>query len=77
MTKRTIVQKARLELFDSLGWLLCELAFRAHCWGPFAYAYRAGCWFYEKADEPERGQMEIAKKIMERDAEALEKLAKT
>lgn len=29
-----------------LGWLLCEMAFRADCWGPFAWAYRAGCAAY-------------------------------
>jgi hypothetical protein len=37
---------------DGLGWLFCELAFKTGCRGPFAYAYRAGCWFYGKADEP-------------------------
>ena len=32
-----------------LGYALCELAFKTDCCGPFAYAYRAGCWFYGKA----------------------------
>ncbi len=31
---------------DALGFLLCELAFKTDCRGPFAWAYRAGCWFY-------------------------------
>lgn len=31
---------------DVLGYLFCELAFKADCRGPFAYAYRLGCWFY-------------------------------
>jgi hypothetical protein len=38
-------------LFDSLGYGLCELAFRTECRGPFAWAYRAGCWFYGKGDD--------------------------
>jgi hypothetical protein len=33
-------------LLDALGYLLCELAFKTDCRGPFAHAYRAGCWFY-------------------------------
>ena len=37
---------------EMAGYALCELAFRTHCWGPFSWAYRAGCWFYGKADEP-------------------------
>jgi hypothetical protein len=37
---------------EELGYFFCELAFKTHCWGPFAWAYRAGCWFYGKADEP-------------------------
>jgi len=37
--------------FEWLGWLLCELAFKTGCRGPFAYAYRAGCWFYGKSDD--------------------------
>ena len=36
---------------EMLGYALCELAFKTHCWGPFTYAYRAGCWFYGKAEE--------------------------
>jgi hypothetical protein len=37
--------------FDPLGYLLCDLAFKTDCRGPFAWAYRAGCWFYGKADD--------------------------
>jgi hypothetical protein len=36
---------------DMLSYALCELAFRTHCWGPFSWAYRAGCWLSEIADE--------------------------
>jgi hypothetical protein len=36
---------------DMAGNALCEVAFRTHCWGPFAWAYRAGCWFNGKAGE--------------------------
>lgn len=36
-------------LFDALGWLLCELAFKAGCRGLFAWSYRAGCRLYGKA----------------------------
>jgi len=36
-------------LFDTLGWLLCELAFKTDCRGPFAWSYRAGCALYGKA----------------------------
>jgi len=36
-------------LGDRLGYLLCELAFKADCRGPFAYAYRLGYWFYDQA----------------------------
>jgi hypothetical protein len=31
---------------DVAGYVLCELAFKADCRGPFAWAYRLGCWFY-------------------------------
>jgi hypothetical protein len=34
-------------LFDALGWLLCELAFKTDC--RFAWSYRAGCRLYGKA----------------------------
>ena len=43
--------RARYVLFESLGWLLCELAFKTHCFEPFSLAYRAGCWCYGKAEE--------------------------
>jgi hypothetical protein len=36
-------------LFEALGWLLCELAFKTDCRGPFAWSYRVGCRRYEKA----------------------------
>ena len=36
-------------LCDALGWLLCELAFKTDCRGPFAWCYRAGCRFYANA----------------------------
>jgi hypothetical protein len=36
-------------LFDALGWLLCELAFKIDCRGPFALSYRVGCQLYGKA----------------------------
>jgi hypothetical protein len=36
---------------DTLGYGLCELAFKTDCRGPFAPAYRAGCWFYGKAGD--------------------------
>jgi hypothetical protein len=38
-------------LFDGLGWLLCELAFKTDCRGPFAWSYRAGCWLYATATD--------------------------
>ncbi len=46
--------KYRGQLFDTIGYLLCELAFKADCRGPFAWCYRMGCWFYSKA--PDSGQ---------------------
>jgi hypothetical protein len=36
---------------EGLGYGLCEAAFRTGCRRPFAAVYRAGCWFYGKADE--------------------------
>jgi len=39
------------QFLDTLGWLLCEAAFRTGCRGPMALAYRAGCWCYEQADK--------------------------
>ena len=38
-------------VFETLGYALCELAFKTDCWGPFAYAYRAGCWCYGKSED--------------------------
>jgi hypothetical protein len=37
---------------EGLGYFFCELAFKTGCRGPFSLAYRAGSWFYGKADEP-------------------------
>lgn len=31
---------------DRLGWLFVEIADKTDHWGPFAYAYRMGNWFY-------------------------------
>jgi len=47
-----LVDRASYLLSDTLGYLLCELAFKTDCRGPFAWAYRAGRWFYGKATEP-------------------------
>jgi hypothetical protein len=38
-------------LGDALGWLFCELVFKADCRGPFQYTYRVGCWLYGHATE--------------------------
>jgi hypothetical protein len=38
-------------LSDIIGYLLCELAFKTNCGGPFAWAYRLGCRFYGQATE--------------------------
>ena len=46
-----MIGRAKYWTCEMLGYALCELAFKTHCWGPFAYAYRAGCWFYGKAEE--------------------------
>jgi len=43
--------RAKYWTCEMLGYALCELAFKTHCWGPFTYAYSAGCWFYGKAEE--------------------------
>lgn len=45
------MRRLKFELWNSLGWLLCELAFKTGCRGPFAYAYRAGSWCYGRADD--------------------------
>jgi hypothetical protein len=47
-----MLDRASYELFERLGWLLCELAFKTHCFGALALAYRAGCWCYGKSTEP-------------------------
>lgn len=38
-------------ILDIVGCPLCELACKADCRGPFALAYRAGCWCYGNADD--------------------------
>ena len=47
-----IVDRLTFLYCEMAGFALCEIAFCTHCWGPFAWAHRAGCWFYGKADEP-------------------------
>jgi hypothetical protein len=47
----TTIDRIAFWYCDMLSYALCELAFRTHCWGSFAWAYRAGCWFSEIADE--------------------------
>jgi len=39
----TVRGHACFVIFETLGYLLCELAFKTSCRGPFTYAYRAGC----------------------------------
>jgi hypothetical protein len=46
------LDRITFRICEGLGYALCELAFRTGCRGPFALAYRAGCWFYGKVDEP-------------------------
>jgi hypothetical protein len=46
------IDRITFRVCEELGYFFCELAFKTHCWGPFALAYRAGCWFYGKAHEP-------------------------
>lgn len=46
------IDRITFHFCERLGYFFCELAFRTDCRGPFALAYRAGCWFYYKADEP-------------------------
>jgi hypothetical protein len=46
-----MLKRVRFWAFEVLGYALCELAFKADCRGPFALAYRAGCWCYGKADD--------------------------
>ena len=43
--------RAKYWICEMLGYALCEVAFKTDCRGPFAWAYRAGCWFYGKAEE--------------------------
>lgn len=33
-------------ILGSTAWVLCEIAFKTDCWGPFAWFYRAGCYVY-------------------------------
>jgi hypothetical protein len=46
-----MARRAVYSICESIGYVLCELAFRTDCRGPFALAYRAGCWFYLKSAE--------------------------
>ncbi len=46
-----MLDRMTYRVFESAGFLLCELAFKTGCRGPFAWAYRAGCWCYGKADD--------------------------
>jgi hypothetical protein len=46
-----LFDRMTFHLCGALAWLLCELAFKTDCRGPFAWAYRAGCWLYGKADD--------------------------
>jgi len=36
-------------LLDAFAWLLCEVAFKTDCRGPFSWSYRAGCKLYGTA----------------------------
>jgi hypothetical protein len=46
-----MLDRLTFHIGERLGWLLCELAFRCECRGPFAGAYRAGCRIYRIADD--------------------------
>jgi hypothetical protein len=46
-----MLDRAMFRTCETLGHSLCELAFRTDCRGPFAWAYRAGCWCYGKATD--------------------------
>ncbi|MDP2411386.1 MAG: hypothetical protein Q8M26_14010 [Pseudolabrys sp.] len=46
-----MIDRARFWICDILGYALCELAFKTGCCGPFAWSYRAGCWFYGQATD--------------------------
>jgi hypothetical protein len=46
MTHSLLIQRVVFHVADGLGYLLCELAFKTDCRGPFAWTYRAGCWLY-------------------------------
>ena len=50
LTSKVASMCMRYFMFETLGYLLCELAFKTDCCGPFALAYRAGCWCYAKVD---------------------------
>jgi hypothetical protein len=42
--------RATYWVFELLGFLFCEVAFRMNCRGPFAWSYRAGYWCYGKVE---------------------------
>jgi hypothetical protein len=46
-----VLKQLTFQIWEALGWSLCELAFKTDCRGPFALAYRAGCWCYGKAED--------------------------
>lgn len=33
----------------NVAWLLCEIAFKTDCWGPFAWFHTAGSRLYDVA----------------------------
>jgi hypothetical protein len=37
-----VLDRLTFRTLDALGYLLCELAFKTGCRGPFAWAYRGG-----------------------------------
>ena len=47
----TFFRRMTVHALDWLGYVFCEAAFRTDCLGPFAYAYRLGCWFYTRAGD--------------------------
>jgi hypothetical protein len=46
-----MITTVKIHALETLGWALCELAFKTDCRGLFAWAYRAGCWCYSQADD--------------------------
>jgi hypothetical protein len=48
---RTMFDRSFHRFSETLGYLLCELAFKTDCRGPFAWAYRLGFWFHGQATD--------------------------